>query len=650
MSDKILRIKELTDLLNEASRKYYSEGNSMMLDVEYDALYDELVALENETGVIMVGSPTQRVGYEILSALPKEQHAAPMLSLDKTKSVESLEDFVGEQKCILSWKLDGLTVVLTYENAVLVKAVTRGNGEVGEVITNNAKTFVNLPLSIPFKGHLVLRGEAVISYEDFEKINESLEDELKFKNPRNLCSGAVRQLNSEITATRRVNWNAFSLVDAEGVDFDNSIEKQFIWLQEQGFSVVEYKVVNRDTVKDAVKYFAEAIESNKYPSDGLVIIYDDIEYGKSLGRTAKFPRNSIAFKWADDMAETELLEIEWSPSRTGLINPVAIFKSVELEGTTVSRASLHNISVIRDLKLGIGDKIKVYKANMIIPQVAENLTKSDSFDIPDTCPVCGGKTHVSENNDVAVLYCTNPECSVKKVKAFSLFVSRNALNIEGLSDATLEKFLENHIVEELYDLFHLENHKETIVNLEGFGEKSYANFVKNIEAAKNTELHRLIYGLGIPGIGVANAKVLVKHFDYDLDKLINASVEELSGIAGIGEIMAAAVCDYFANEKNLKVIEILRKELTWKASTEYDVKTSLEGKVFVITGSLNSFSNRNELKDEIEKAGGKVTGSVTKNTDYLINNDIMSSSSKNKKAKELNVPIITEEQILEMLK
>ena len=650
MSDRILRIKELTELLNEASRKYYSEGDSPMLDVEYDALYDELLGLEKETGVVMAGSPTQRVGYEVLSALPKEQHQTAMLSLDKTKSVESLMDFAGEKKCILSWKLDGLTVVLTYENGALAKAVTRGNGEVGEVITNNAKTFVNLPLTIPFKGHLVLRGEAVISYEDFEKINETMDEELKFKNPRNLCSGAVRQLNSEVTASRKVNWNAFSLVEAEGVDFENSIEKQFLWLKEQGFSVVEYKVVNKDTVKEAVSYFAESIATNRYPSDGLVIVYDDIEYGKSLGRTAKFPRNSIAFKWADDMAETELLEIEWSPSRTGLINPVAIFKPVELEGTTVSRASLHNISVMRDLKLGIGDTIKVYKANMIIPQVAENLTKSDYFEIPQSCPVCSGKTLVSENNEVAVLYCTNPDCSVKKVKSFSLFVSRNALNIEGLSDATLEKFLENHIVDELYDLFHLERHKEKIINMEGFGEKSYTNFVNNIREARNTELHRLIYGLGIPGIGVANAKVLAKHFDYDIEALKNAEVEELAAINGIGDVMANAIKDYFAEEKNMKILDLLLKELTWDKPTAYDVKTSLDGKVFVITGSLNTFSNRNQLKEQIENAGGKVTGSVTKNTDYLINNDILSGSSKNKKAKELNVPIITEEQIVEMLK
>lgn len=649
MSEKILRIKELNNILNDAARAYYSEGNAIMPDVQYDALYDELLQLENETGIIMAGSPTQRVGYEVLSALPKEQHETPMLSLDKTKSVETLKDFVGEQKCILSWKLDGLTVVLTYEDGKLYKAVTRGNGEIGEVITNNAKTFVNLPLSIPFKGHLVLRGEAVISYEDFEKINESMEDDLKFKNPRNLCSGAVRQLNSEVTAMRRVNWNAFSLVEAEGLYFDNSIEEQFIWLEKQGFSVVEYKIVDKVTVEDAVKYFAQAIETNEYPSDGLVIIYDDIEYGKSLGRTAKFPRNSIAFKWADEMEETELLEIEWSPSRTGLINPVAIFKPVELEGTTVSRASLHNISVMRDLKLGLGDRIKVYKANMIIPQVAENLTKSDNFDIPKHCPVCGGETTVSQNNDVAVLYCTNPECSVKKVKAFSLFVSRNALNIEGLSEATLEKFLENHIVEELYDLFHLEAHKEEIVRMEGFGEKSYANFVNNIEASRNTELHRLIYGLGIPGIGVANAKVLVKHFGYDIDRIINATIEDLAVIDGVGDVMANAVNEYFSNEKNLKILELLLKELTLDAPTEYDVKTALDGKVFVITGSLNSFTNRNELKDAIERAGGKVTGSVTKNTDYLINNDIMSNSSKNKKAKELNVPIITEEQIIEKL-
>lgn len=649
MSDKIVRIKELTDLLNEASRVYYSEGNEVMPNVQYDALYDELVALEHETGVIMAGSPTGKVGYEVLSALPKERHATPMLSLDKTKSVETLEAFAGDKKCLLSWKLDGLTVVLTYDDGVLVKAVTRGNGEIGEVVTNNARTFVNLPVSIPHKGRLVLRGEAVISYEDFEKINESIADDLKYKNPRNLCSGAVRQLNNEITAARKVNWNAFSLVEAEGVDFNNSIEDQFIWIQKQGFSVVEYKVVNKINMVEGVEYFAKSVEDYKYPSDGLVIIYDDIEYGKSLGRTAKFPRNSIAFKWADDMEVTELLEIEWSPSRTGLINPVAIFKPVELEGTTVSRASLHNISVMRDLKLGIGDKLKVYKANMIIPQVAENLTQSDNFEIPEKCPVCGGKTKVNTSADVSVLYCINPDCSVKHVKAFSLFVSRDALNIEGLSDATLEKFLENHIVEALPDLFHLDEHKEEIVTMEGFGEKSYNNFISNIEAARNTEVSRLVYALGIPGIGVSNAKMLARYFDNDIEKIRNASVEELSSISGVGAVMANSVREYFDNEKNVQQLELLLKELTLNTTTEYDVKTALEGKTFVITGSLNTFSNRNELKEKIENAGGKVTGSVTKNTDYLINNDIMSNSSKNKKAKELSVPIITEEQIVEML-
>lgn len=650
MSDKILRINELTALLNEAAKKYYSEGNSMMPDVEYDALYDELIALENETGIIMAGSPTQRVGYEIVSSLPKEKHQQPMLSLDKTKSVDSLIEFAGVQKCILSWKLDGLTVVVSYEGGKFIKAVTRGNGEIGEVITNNAKTFVNLPMSIPFKGHLVLRGEAVISYEDFEQINDTIEESLKFKNPRNLCSGAVRQLNSEITASRRVNWNAFSLVEAEGVDFKNSINEQFDWLNKQGFTVVEHKLVDSDNLRDAVEYFAQNISNNKFPSDGLVIVYDDIEYGKSLGRTAKFPRNSIAFKWADDMAETTLLDIEWSPSRTGLINPVAIFEPVDLEGTTVSRASLHNVSVMRDLKLGIGDKIKVYKANMIIPQVAENLTQSDNFDIPNNCPVCGGNTKLIKNNDVAALYCTNPLCSVKKVKAFSLFVSRNALNIDGMSDATLEKFLENHIIEELYDLFHLDMHRDEIIEMEGFGEKSYANFVKNIEESRKTELHRLIYALGIPGIGVANAKVLVKYFNYDIESIRRAEIDELAKINGIGPVMAASIREYFDDFNNMQILDKLLNELTVIKPEEYDVKTSLDGKVFVITGSLNTFSNRNELKEKIENAGGKVTGSVTKNTDYLINNDILSGSSKNKKAKELNVPIITEEQIIEMLK
>ena len=649
MNEKIERIKRLTARLNEASRVYYSEGNEIMPNVQYDALYDELVSLEKETGFILSDSPTQRVGYDTVSSLPKEQHQIPMLSLDKTKSVDALAAFAGGQRCILSWKLDGLTVVLTYENGSLVKAMTRGNGEIGEVVTNNAKTFENIPLTIPFQGRLVLRGEAVISYADFEKINESTESEVKYKNPRNLCSGAVRQLNSRVTASRHVNWLGYSVIEAENEDFGNSIENQFTWLKGQGFETVEYRIADEGSMEAAVQYFSEKIDTYKYPSDGLVIIYDDIAYGRSLGRTAKFPRNSIAFKWADEMEETRLTDIEWSTSRTGLINPIALFEPVELEGTTVSRASVHNISVMRELKLGKGDRIKVYKANMIIPQIAENLDKSDNIQIPENCPVCGGKTRLETNGDVSVLYCTNPECSMKQIKAFSLFVSRNALNIDGLSDMTLEKFLKKHIIETLPDLFHLKEHKEEIVSMGGMGEKSYRNLIKNIEAARDTELSRLIYGLGITGVGLANARMLCRYFKNRFSDLMNASPEELAQISGIGDIMAAGIHAYFSNEKNQELIAALTKELTFEQDEDYDVSNLLGEKIFVVTGSLNSFSNRDELKAKIESLGGKVTSSVTKKTDYLINNDIMSSSGKNRKAKELSIPIITEEDFLDMI-
>ncbi len=645
---KIERIKELTELLNRASKAYYAEDREIMGNFEYDKLYEELEALEKATGMVLSDSPTVKVGYEAVEELPKERHERAMLSLGKTKSREELQDWLQDEPALLSWKLDGLTIVLTYFEGKLAKAVTRGNGEVGEVVTNNAKTFRNIPLSIPYQGELVLRGEAVITYSDFGKINAEIEDvEARYKNPRNLCSGSVRQLNNAITAKRNVKFYAFSLVKAEGVDFRDKREEQFRFLQEQGFETVEYRKVDKDTVTGAVEDFERRVEQYDIPSDGLVLVFDRISYGQSLGATAKFPRDSIAFKWADEVRETVLKEIEWSPSRTGLINPVAIFEPVELEGTTVSRASVHNISILKGLKLGIGDRITVYKANMIIPQIAENLTESGSVEIPDICPVCGGATEVRKVNEVQSLYCTNPACEAKKIKSFTLFVSRDAMNIDGLSEATLEKFIAKGYIHEYADMFHLERYKDEITQMEGFGEKSYTNLVNSIDAARSTTLPRLVYGLGIENIGLANAKMICRHFRNDLPAMMAADVEELGLIDGVGEVIATGFCEYFKDGGNRERLQNLLAEVTVEQEDFAEDGGSLSGMSFVVTGSLNHFASRKELKDAIERKGGKVTGSVTSKTVCLINNDSASASSKNKKAKELEVPILTEEQFME---
>lgn len=650
MDEKILRMKELVSCLSEAARAYYQESRELMSNFEYDKLYDELLALEKETGVVLSQSPTQRVGYEVLSELPKEAHESPMLSLDKTKDVEALADWLGEEKGLLSWKLDGLTIVLTYEGGSLIKAVTRGNGEIGEVITNNARVFANIPLNISYQGQLIIRGEAVIKYTDFERINEEIEDvDAKYKNPRNLCSGSVRQLNNQITAQRNVNFEAFALVKADGVDFHNSRKEQFEWLKKLGFDVVDYKEVTKDTIADAVAWFAKTVAGYDIPSDGLVLTYDDIAYGESLGRTAKFPRNSIAFKWADEIRETKLDHIEWSPSRTGLINPVAVFDPVELEGTTVSRASVHNISILESLKLGEGDTVTVYKANMIIPQIAENLTQSGTVEIPEHCPVCGGDTQIRQVADVKSLYCTNPDCQAKKIKSFSLLVSRDALNIDGLSEATLEKFIGAGFIHEFADIFHLENHRDEIVEMEGFGQKSYDNLIEATKRASHTTLPRVIYGLGIAGIGLANAKMLCRSFQYDFDAMRRADHEELVAVDGIGGVLADAWTAYFAEEKNNRIVDHLLNELEIEIEQVDTSQQIFAGMTFVITGSVEHFANRKALQQEIENRGGKATGSVTSKTTYLINNDSASNSSKNKKAKELGVPIITEEEFIAMM-
>jgi DNA ligase (NAD+) len=641
------RMKELIDILNKAASVYYQGKDEIMSNFEYDRMYDELSALEKESGLVLAGSPTQKVGYEVLSELPKQTHPSPMLSLDKTKQVDELSSWLGGKEGLLSWKMDGLTVVLTYENGELLNAVTRGNGVVGEVITNNAKVFKNLPVNIPFKGRMVLRGEAIITYSEFKKINALLSEEEQYKNPRNLCSGSVRQLNNEITAKRNVELYAFTLVEAEGVDFKNSQQNKMEFMKEQGFQTVEYKVVTAKNIYETVEWFSEKVKTNDFPSDGLVLLYDDISYGESLGSTAKFPRNAIAFKWADETAKTKLTEVEWSASRTGLINPVAIFEPVELEGTTVSRASVHNISIVKELKLGIGDTIEVYKANMIIPQIAQNLTKSGSLEIPDKCPVCGEKTSIHKENDVEVLFCENPDCLAKKIKSISLFVSRDAMNIDGMSEATIEKFISKGFLHELADLFKLNRYKDEIISMDGFGEKSYEKLVKAAETAKITTTAKFIYSLGIANIGLSNARMVCKAFSNDLEKIRHASIDELVEIDGVGEIIAESFVKFFANENNNHMVDDLLDIVTLE-DEENDNANDMEGMNFVITGSVNHFSNRSEVKELIEGRGGKVTGSVTSKTKYLINNDSTSNSSKNKKAKELGVQIITEDEFIDM--
>ena len=646
------RMKELIEVLNKASKAYYAEDIEIMSNAEYDALYDELLMLEEKTGTVLAGSPTVNVGYEAVDNLPKETHESPMLSLDKTKDREALRDWLNGHEALLSWKLDGLTIVLTYENGTLSKAVTRGNGEVGEVVTNNAKTFINLPHKIAYKGKLIIRGEAVISYDDFNKINEEIPEEgAKYKNPRNLCSGSVRQLNNEITAKRNVRFIAFNYVSQGGLDTDFKLRsEQFDFLKKQGFEVVEYHKVTEDSILDKISYFANMVTNYPIPSDGLVLTYNDIEYGRSLGRTAKFPRDSIAFKWADETANTHLIDMEWSPSRTGLINPVAIFEPVELEGTTVSRASVHNVSIVKSLMLGIGDEISVYKANMIIPQIKENFTKSGNLTIPKFCPACSEKTQIKNENGVETLYCVNEACPAKQIKRFSLFVSRDAMKIDGLSEATLEKFISVGFIKKLSDIYKLAEHKEAICNMDGFGDKSYEKLISSIEKSRDVLLPNLIYALGILNVGLSNAKIICKAFDYDIEKIKNATVEEIAVTDNIGDVIATSVFDFFHDSEKLSEFNELVNELNILIPEKKETNSNIGGKTFVITGSLNTYENRNALKDLIESLGGKVAGSVSAKTDYLINNDVTSNSSKNKKAKELNVQIISEEDFNELIK
>ncbi len=648
MNNKLQIMKDKIEILNQAAKAYYQEDREIMPNIEYDRLYDELVELEKETGIVLSNSPTIHVGYEVLSNLPKERHEKPMLSLDKTKDISALRDWLGSQTGVLSWKLDGLTIVLTYEGGNLVKAVTRGSGEIGEVITNNAKVFKNLPMNIAYKDTLVLRGEAIIRYSDFIKINNEIEDvNAKYKNPRNLCSGSVRQLNNRITSDRNVQFFAFSLVKADYADYNNSRIAQMKWLGGQGFDTVEFKEVNSESIEQTVKWFSDRVENNDFPSDGLVLTFDNIAYGESLGSTSKFPRDSIAFKWRDEIKETKLVQIEWSASRTGLINPIAIFEPVELEGTTVSRASIHNISIMEGLQLGVGDTIGVYKANMIIPQISENLTRSGMAEIPEHCPVCHGETELRQENGVKFLYCLNDDCLAKQIKSFTHFVSRDAMNIEGLSEATIEKLIAKGLIKELADIFHIDQFKQEIIEMEGFGEKSFKKLVASVNKARNTSVVRLLYSLGIPNVGLSNAKLICRYFKFDWNAIQNAKFSDLIEIGGVGEVMAEAYVRFFADRKKQLIVEDLLKELEFEEIIITETEQIFENLVFVITGSVEQFKNRDELKELIEAKGGKVTGSVTSKTNYLINNDNLSGSSKNKKAKELGISIITENQFID---
>lgn len=648
MNKTLRTMKETISVLNRAARAYYTESREIMPDLEYDRLYDELERLEKETGIVLANSPTLRVGYELMANLPKEKHEKTMLSLDKTKDAGVLEEWLGAQEGLLSWKLDGLTIVLTYEEGKLEKAVTRGNGEIGEVVTNNARVFANIPLTIPYEGRLILRGEAVISYTDFARINSEIKDvETRYKNPRNLCSGSVRQLNNKVTAERNVHFFAFGIVIAEGLEFANSRRVQLDWLANQGFEAVPFQRVNRENLREAVAGFSRQVLEYDFPSDGLVLSYEDISYGEGLGATAKFPRDAIAFKWRDEISETKLLSIEWSPSRTGLINPIAVFLPVELEGTTVSRASVHNLSIMEGLKLGTGDTIRVYKANMIIPQIAENITQSGSIEAPKTCPACSGETGIRQENGVKVLYCANSDCPAKHIKSYTHFVSRDAMGIDGLSEATVEKFISKGLIRDFADIFHIERHREEIVNLEGFGEKSYQNLTDAVNKARKTDAVRLLYSLGIPNVGIANAKAICNHFRHDWAAIEGASYEELIRIYGIGDVMAKAYVKFFQAEKNQRIVNHILQEIHLEEPDAPIGDLLFENLNFAVTGSVTRFENRNQLKALIEKKGGKVTDSVTSKTDYLINNDNLSNSTKNKKAKALNVPIITEEQLLQ---
>ena len=645
--DKINRMKLINNKLSEAANAYYNTGVAIMSDHEYDQLYDELEALEKETGIVLSGSRTQKVGFEAVSSLRKVRHESRMLSLDKTKIPDELEAWLGDNTGFLSWKLDGLTLVLTYEEGRLVQAVTRGNGEIGEDITNNALHIIGIPSKIPFKGRMVVRGESLMKYKDFEIVNSTTEEGSKYKNPRNLCVGTVRNLDPKVTAERNINFFAFNLVSADGYD-NNSFKERLDWLNTLGFQSVHGVTVTASSLKEKIEDFKSSIAENEFPSDGLVLMLDDVAYGNSLGETSHAPRNGMAFKWKDETADTKLIEVEWSASRTGLLNPVAVFEPVELEGTTVSRASVHNASIVKQLKLGIGDTLTVYKANMIIPQILENKTASGSLSLPEVCPVCGGSTQImTSDDDVETLHCVNKECPAKHIGRFEHFVQRDAMNIIGMSTATIETLVDEGIIRNFSDFYHLDKFRDKIVSLEGFGEKSYQKLHEAIENSRSPELSRVLLAIGIPNIGRAASRLITEKYKTP-EELICLTAEQLTSIDGIGDVLASEYVRFFADDDKRNEFLKLIEELKISTSEETENNSFITSKTFVITGSVSIWKNRSELKAFIESKGGKVSSSVSSKTDYLINNDKESGSAKNKAAKSLGIPIISEEDFKNM--
>lgn len=650
-SNVLEKMHKLISLIDKYRNEYYNEDREEVDNKEYDRLKDELDELERKAGFVLSNSPSLKVGCEVTSKLPKYTFKKPMLSLSKTKEVSGLQQFLSDKDGILSWKMDGLTVVVAYNNGELVSAITRGNGEIGEVITQNAKHFRNLPLRIPYKGKLVLRGEAVMTYSDFERINKGLVtsgDELK-KNPRNLCSGTVRSVDSSVTKNRGVYWYAFELVSAD-CEIPNDIDKQFKWLNNNGFDTVQFMVVNSSNVVQAVMQFESIVESKKLdiPTDGLVLTYRDKKYGESLGVRAKSPRHSIAFKWEDEAVETKVIDIEWSPSRNGLITPVAIFEPVDIEGSTVSRASLHNVSIFAEKQLGYGDRIKVYKANMIIPQVLDNLDRTATCQIPGQCPCCGEPTvlHQDPKSGVYTLWCENSECAAKGTRSFEHFVARDAMNIDGVSTSTLNTLIECRIISDYASIYHINEHADEIINLEGFGYTSFMNIVNAVEKSRNVKPANLIYALGIPNIGLTTAKLICKHFGNDLVKTVTASYNDLINIDGIGDTIADSFTAYFADKNNAEAFVRLTKELNIIQEAVSN-NTEMNGITICVTGDVHIFKNRRAIKDIVENLGGKLTGSVSKSTSYLVTNDTTSGSRKNKAAQEYGIPILTEQQFIE---
>lgn len=654
---KIEYIKSLVRQLTAACEAYYKNDNPIMTDKQFDDLFDELEKLENETGFVMCGSPTQKVQGYVINELKKVKHTKPMLSANKTKEISEIERFIGNQLCILSWKLDGLTIVLRYKDNKFTQAITRGNGEIGEDVTHTMSMCSNIPMTIPYTGDLEVRGECVISWEEFNKINETLNDQ--YKHPRNLAAGTVRQLDSNISRSRKLTFKAFELVQDELYERSKTnlllrdqlmdIKESFDYLEECGFEVVEHELVTNNNISDVIERFDP--EKYQYPVDGLVVMYNSYEYGKQQGKTSHHPLNMLALKWEDQLYETTLEDVLWNTSKTGLINPVAIFSPVDLDGAITTRATLHNVSYIEDLELGIGDSIQIYRSNMVIPKVHESLTRSNNLDIPSKCPCCGGDVEIHNENGSKTLHCMNQQCSAKLLSQFVYFVSRECMNIDGLSEATLDRFIQAGWLIQLKDIYHLYEHKKEMIHMDGFGKRRVEKLLDAIEKSRNSKLSNFITALSIPLIGKSTAKDMAKVCHNHINEffLNIESKFDWSNVDGIGDTTNDSINDYF--DKNLEAVKDLIKEINF-SSSENDNHSSkdLSGLTFVITGKVEKYKNRNVMKEEIESKGGKVSGSVSSKTNYLVNNDMSSNSSKNKKAKELMIPIITEDELIKLIR